>query len=145
MHLVIYIQVGQFTVAESDDVLACEWDIRNKRVERIIQYPNRIDTHNLLLARLYARFFTYCQYAMEVCGLEQDEVRSECWLMFIQRRICFSIFNTRSVPQAEDLRFDSVHFHKLRAATGNGTESDRLQQLAADRNGFVQMRTLYAS
>lgn len=67
-------QVGQFTVDEADSVLACEWDVLNQRVEKNIQYPLRIDTHDLLLARLYARFHSYCQDAMEVCGFEQLEV-----------------------------------------------------------------------
>lgn len=101
--------MGQFTRSEADDILAAEFDVLNERVQRIVEYPEHITAHNLLLARLYARFNGNIRRSMKLCGIPITTVIISILFAIFLYSILFHV-----VLQVEKMRFDSVHFHKCR-------------------------------
>lgn len=89
----VFFQVGQFTIREADTILAVEWDVFNKRVPGVdLAYPKFVLSQNLLLAKLYTRYFAYMVKSLDVCGIKLRQVRDMryCVSCFLKNKNVFS-------------------------------------------------------
>lgn len=123
--------MGQFRVSESNIVLAVEFDVFNKRVPRHLPIPEHICTENLLTVKLYTNMFGHILKSLALCGIVMEKVRTNNLKRYGN---CLQL----SI-QVDNLRFDGVYFHHLRAKLSGSAVAD----LDEGRNGFADLRNFY--